>query len=459
MPQPLKGLLSLRHVAMRWPLRSARSPQWFAGDEAVFFCSYFIHLDPLSGSSGIFHSRHWEALPSSLQQHGKRANWLQLFLKSAVVPSVATGLDWVARFNENPDVNGRHAFVDSYLSWRVVVRVLKHWLRLVMLSSRLRGVRSAFTPSGSRASFWALLRNDWYASLGGAIGVDSCLSLELFDAALRELPRQPMGLYLFENHAWEKALLRSWRKYGHGRIIGVQHATAPFWYLPYFDDRRSLGRSAPRPLPLPDCVAVNGAPARRALAASGYPAHVLCDVEALRYLGVAAQRATESRAPARGRTVRVLMLGDIAPASTQSFLALVAEAAKLLPDGYELTFKPHPGYAPDLSAYPSLAVQQTHEALAKILPNHDVAVAANNTSAAIDAYVGGLPVAIALSGEGFNLSPLRGQSGVYFVGTPAELVAALRRCTSERTAGAEREPFFFTEPDLRRWKGLLGLGS
>jgi len=453
LPHFLKGMLSFRHLAARWPLRRARHRQWFAGDAAVFFCSYFIHLDPRLCSGGTFHSRHWETLPKFLQEHGKSANWLQLFLKSAVVPSVETGLAWVRRFNENSRLNGRHGFVESYLTWPVVARIVKRWVRLVVLASRLRGVREAFVVGGSRVSLWTLLRDDWYAALCGPIGVDNCAWLELFDAALRDVPPQKLGLYLFENHAWEKALLRSWRKNGHGRIIGVQHSTVPFWYLPHFEDRRAFAR-APRSLPLPDFLAVNGRGARDALAAGGWPTELLRDVEALRYLGIA--EAPQGRAAARP-AVRILVLGDIAPASMEPFLALVNEAAKLVPSTYEITFKPHPGYAPDLSTYPLLAARQTHESLAKILGDHDVAVAANNTSAAIDAYLAGLPVAIALSGDGFNLSPLRGESGVFFVGTPAALAAALRDCVAQRAPAGERAALFSREPDLRRWKDLLRL--
>jgi len=352
-------------------------------------------------------------------------------------------------------LNGRHTFLDSHLGWAVVYRVVKRWLRLVVLAARLRGVRAAFTPSGSRVSFWPLLRHDWHASLCGAIGVDSCLCLELFDAALRELPRQATGLYLFENHAWEKALLRSWRTHGHGRIIGVQHATVPFWYLPYFEDRRSFTRSGPSALPLPDCIAVNGAAARDALVAGSWPEALLHDVEALRYLKIATSSSRSTMPP---RSVRVLVLGDIAPESMASFLTLVDKTAKLLPVEFALTFKPHPGYAPDLSSHPALA-RQTHESLALILGDYDVAVAANNTSAAIDAYLAGLPVAIALSGNGFNLSPLRGQSGVFFASTPEQLATAVRGAVAQHALGREPQRLFFAEPGLSRWKRLLGVTS
>jgi surface carbohydrate biosynthesis protein (TIGR04326 family) len=458
LPQTLKGLVSFRHVASRWPLRRAQRPCWSSSDDAILICSYFIHLDPALCNSGTFHSRHWEALPEALRGQRKGANWLQIFLRSPIVSSVRVGLEWIGLFNKNPSLNGRHAFVDSYLSWPGIRRVVKLWLRLVMLAWTLRSARSAFAPRGSHVSFWPLLRDDWNASLCGAIGVDNCVWLELFDSALSELPRQSAGLYLFENHAWEKAFLRSWRRHGHGRVVGVQHATVPFWYLPYFDDPRCFARTQARSLPLPDSIAVNGPPAREALTAAGLPSNLLTDVEALRYLGlersVRRGPSDQKSEGAARRTVRLLVLGDIAPDSMRAFLPLVEEAAKLLFD-CELTFKPHPGYTPDMSAYPLTRARQTHESLARILPEHDFVIAANNTSAVIDAHVAGLPVAIALSGDGFNLSPLRGRKAAFFVATPTELVAAIRRGVAERAADPVQEVLFFMDSDLPRWKDLL----
>ena len=78
------------------------------------------------------------------------------------------------------------------------------------------------------------------------------------------MPRSPMcrarrQVYICARISLGEALLRAWRKHGHGRIIGVQHATAPFWHLYYFDDPRSLSPDGKCVLPLPDCLAVNSA--------------------------------------------------------------------------------------------------------------------------------------------------------------------------------------------------------
>lgn len=454
MPYPLRGLLSLRHVMRRWPLRRARPQQWFSGDSALFICSYFIHLDPQLCAQGQFHSRQWEDLPVAVRERGGRVNWLQLFLFSSVVPTVRTGASWVRRFNSNAAQQGCHAFLDGYLTPRRLAAALAMWLRLARAARRLRGVEAAFYAQGSRAWLWPFLSDDWRVSVSGPIALGNCLAVVLFDAALADMPHQKLGLYLCENQSWEKALLRAWRRHGHGEIVGVQHATAPFWHLYYFDDPRSVAAQGSGSLPLPDRLAVNGADARRAFTVAGYPPGRLIDVEALRYLQL---QGTAERAKRRtpGQHIRrVLILGDITAASMQHLLSLLQGAARLLPADYQFTFKPHPGYAVRLDAYPGLRVSETQEALAQILDEHDVAVAANSTSAAVDAFVAGLPVIIALDGGALNLSPLRGRSGVRFVSSAAELAQSLQSVTGGAST-EERADFFYLDRQLPRWRRLL----
>jgi surface carbohydrate biosynthesis protein (TIGR04326 family) len=122
--------------------------------------------------------------------------------------------------------------------------------------------------------------------------------------------------------------------------------------------------------------------------------------------------------------------------------------------------KPHPGREVNLADYPGLRIDQTDRALTELLGDYDVAVAGNSTSAAVDAFVAGLPVVISLDGESLNMSPLRGCRGVRFVTSSAELVHALQTAQSEdaRQEGLVRD-FFYMDKDLPRWKRLLGRAS
>ena len=342
------------------------------------------------------------------------------------------------------------------------------WLNAV--SWRLRHIQSAFRLSGSAVWLWPILRGDWQSSLNGQVAVSNCLWIALFDAAVADMPRQQTGLYLCENQAWEKALLRAWRRWGHGEIIGVQHATVPFWHLYYFNDSRCLTTKQDCALPSPDRLAVNGMAAWGAFTGAGYPVKGLVEVEALRYLnlsGVVAKRRANSM---RGGAVKpsgsespridILILGDMMPTSMHHLLSLLQETMGLFPSGYRFTFKPHPAYSVNLADYPGVTAEQTKDALGRILGDYDAVVVANSTSAAVDAYVAGLPVIIGLDGDDLNLSPLRDQPGVRFVSTREELAEALETAVLTRAmADSNRGEFFFLDPDLPRWKRLLARAS
>jgi surface carbohydrate biosynthesis protein (TIGR04326 family) len=465
-PYAVRGLLSLRHIAKRWSLRGLEKPQWFAGKDAVFICSYFIHLDPVRLAQGEFRSRQWEALPKSLQDAGKRINWIQLFLFSNAVPDVATGLNLLRRFNKDVRNQGGHAFLESYLTLGLVGRVLRTWLWLNVVSWRLRSIQSACNPNQSAVWLWPVLRNDWKSSITGPVAISNCLWIALFDAALADMPRQKIGLYLCENQSWERALLRAWRRHGHGEIIAVQHATVPFWHLYYFDDPRNFNEGRECMLPLPDRFALNGMASVRAFVSDGYPSERLVEVEALRYLGLYGMNTARSRngdghavperPAAERRQVCVVILGDLMPASTHHLLRLVEEAAQLLPYEFKWTFKPHPGLAVNLADYPGIAAGETNEALGAMLSGYDVAIAANNTSASVDAYLAGLHVIIGLDGKSLNLSPFCGLQAARFVTTGEELAEALEEVRHKSAPDHDREDFFFMDPGLPRWKRLLG---
>ena len=413
-PLPIRGALAFaRYVIARRPLRHRGKSVWSSSGEAVFFCSFSL------GRNSISH--YWGGLAQRLQSAGRPTNWIHHFLPGQTSPSDDFGV-------------GHHAFLDTYLSVGVIVRALRRWLRLNFVSWRLRTL-----PIGW---MWPVHRDDWRTSLAGPVGAVHCLWLELFDSALADLPRQSIGLYLCENQAWEPALLRAWRKHGHGQIVGVAHATVPFWHLYYIDDPRDAATR-----PAPDRLAVNGPAAARMLAGAGYPMERIVEVEALRYLNIPAPRPRSEAAK------KVLILGDVLPQSMHALLSTLEGAIALVPKEYQFTLKPHPLYTVDLSAFPGLRLQTTTDGIEKILEDFDLALAANGTSAAVDAYLAGLTVIVGLNGAELNLSPLRGDPDVRFVGTAAEMANALLSAPRPKI-----DNFFHLDAEMPRWRRLLKLG-
>lgn len=464
LPYPIQGLISLRHLAIRWPLRRLKKTLWFAGDNAIFMCSYFFNLDSASCAAGKFYARQWEALPRYLQDSGKRANWIHHFLFSPGMPDVKTSLSWMEQFNRDAHKQGCHAFLETYLSWKIIFRVLKNWLWLNIVSWRLRKISGAFNPKGSAVWLWPLLRDDWQISLKGTTSISNCLWVELFDAALKDIPHQNMGLYLWENQGWECALLRAWRKHGHGKIIGVPHSTVPFWYLNIFDDPRIIASSQDCTKPLPDYLAINGPMAWKALVKGGYPVDRLLEVEALRFQYLISHGSAQSKKPdgytvtegisENNRRKAVLILGDFTIKQTFKMLRCIEAALHLIDVEISLTLKPHPACRIAKEDHPALSFELTNKPLAEIMQNFDLAFSSNTTSAGLDAFLAGLPVVVFLDDEDFNHSPLRGVGGVQFVGTAEEMAAVLQSGKHSVIIPAI-ENFFWLDGQLPRWRRLL----
>lgn len=460
-PQPVQALIGLaRHLLVRWRLRQTDKPGWFGGDRSLFFCSYFIHLNQEACTNGRFYSHHWEGLPKLLHDKGYRTNWIQHYLRSSVVPNTQVAMDWVRRFNQQRETQGFHTFLDSYLSWRIVLRVLKRWLKLTLISWRLGEIKNVFHTPGFQLSLWPLMRGDWYASMRGATAVSNLLWIELFDVVLRELPHQSKGLYLCENQAWERALIHTWRKHGHGQLIGVVHSTVRFWDLRQFSDPRTIQSSSGRcPMPQPDLTALNGKVAVDAYLAADYPKEAIVECEALRYGCLNSPRAGHSLTKAKEATIKVLILGDFVPSETIKMLQLLEAAVSLKPNLIACTAKPHPNFPIKAEDYPSLHLKVVMDPLSKIIHEFDIAYSSNATSAGVDAYIAGLPVVVMLNAMELNFSPLRGQPGVRFVSTPVELAEALHEADQSLDMNPVHDGYFFLDPALPRWQRLLSAAS
>jgi surface carbohydrate biosynthesis protein (TIGR04326 family) len=466
LPHPLQGLISLRHLAMNWPLRRLERPQWFSDHKAIFFCSYFFHLDLASCAEGRFHSNQWGGMPIYLQQSGRHTNWIHHFLRSPDGVDIQTGLRWLSLFNRDSEKQGCHGFLEMYLSWGVLRRALGKWLRLNIISLRLRKAADAFNPRSSGVRLWPVLKTDWNASLRGSAALSNCLWVELFDAALKGMPHQETGVYLWENQGWEAALLRAWRRHGHGRIIGVPHATVVYWHMNNFDDPRCVDAGRKCAKPMPDQLAINGPMAWNAFVKAGCLPDRFVEVEALRFQYLAEPGFGLSMTgglghvarnfPAQGRPRKVLILGDFTVKQTLKMLRCIEDASRLSSARVSLTLKPHPACRIGPPDYPSLSFDVTSSPLAELLPNCDLVFSSNTTSASLESLLAALPVLVYLDDEDFNHSPLRGVEGACFIGTPRELAVALevdRRYVSVPAT----EEFFWLDRLMPRWAKVLSV--
>jgi surface carbohydrate biosynthesis protein (TIGR04326 family) len=210
-------------------------------------------------------------------------------------------------------------------------------------------------------------------------------------------------------------------------------------------------------LPSPDALAVNGPVAWLNLKKAGYPMERCIRVEALRYLYLKDPLNTaEKKAIQQDRTRRLLVLGDIQSGTTDRMLRVLEHANAKLKIPYEVWIKPHPHNQIELEKYPNLKAIRKDLSLKELLPMIDVTLASVFTSAELDAYCSGLRVINYLDPYNLNFSNLRGIEGTKFVSTTEELDQALEQIESDEYNKGKPEDFFWIDPELPKWKALLG---
>lgn len=445
----------IRHIINRWPLKKSQPNKWFSGGNSIFFFSYFVHLDSQSCEKGKFYSHQWETLPYKLYDEGKRLNFIHHFLYSPDIPDTKTGIRWVAKFNQESESQGLHSFLDSWLSVSICWYAMINFFRL---SIKMRFLKPMMRKSLKQLPYhwlWPLLEKDWVESVHGVTAIHNTLWLKLYERAISSLPKQPLGLYLFEGQDWERAFIHYWRKYGHGRLIGVAHATVAYWYLMYFNDIQTLNPDAKNTLPKPDTIAVNGKAMRNIMENAGYQPEALIDVEALRYLHLNKIKNIYKSPSVAMANNKLLVLGDYKPNITKSLLLLLDQLDKSLLLKYYIFFKNHPAVDPiNIELYPNLCLQETNLHLSKLLPTVDVVLSTINTAAAIESFAAGLPVITVLDDNYFNVSSLRGVNGAVFVSTSLELKNALETLFNEPFVPTKNK-YFWIDPELPRWQSLL----
>jgi len=450
------GRWLLRYIKLHWKLRKSVASGNFSGNNSVMFFSYFFDLNYKKCSKGEFYSNQWGPLPSYIHSHGVKINWLHHFMRFKGMRDVPTANSWINSFNSNCDINGEHAFFESYLSLFLVFNAFKSYIRYYIKSFMLGKVRSAFKPNNSANDFWPVLKNEWFDSLRGGSAIRNCMFIELIDGALKDAPTQRLGLYLQENQYWEKALLNAWRRYGHGFIIGVPHASVNFWDLRYSDDIRTILDDNSFCQPHPDLVALHGPASLNHYLRAGYPASSIVEVEALRYLHLNDQKATRSSVRLHNveDQVNIIILGEIKSGPTMEMLKFIS-SIKFPKLNLTYTYKSHPACLLKISEinFPGLLIIQ--EPLHEIERDFDLAIVAGSTSAVIDFYYTDIELMVYLGNKELNLSPLRESRNVAFVRSEIAFKQVIMDLYENKSESVDKQEIFWTDPSLRRWSKLL----
>lgn len=447
----------LKHLINCWPLCGVGVENWQKHKPQLTLVSYFFNLRPEAARKGRFDSYYWTKLPYVLGQKKIRTSWLHIYVKNSVSTTASSAAKLLTEFNANHKEEQAHVFLESFLSIRTVAGAIRDYIKIRRTSRVITKTVSKCLANNrdfSGLSLWPLFRKDWERSFFGKDALQNLLSLNLFEKAFSQSPKQNAGIYLQENQGWEFGMIYAWKASRHGPLTGFPHSTVRFWDLRYFFDPRSYSKDQ-LSLPMPTSLAVSGNAVRKSYRDGGYPREDLVEVEGLRYLFIHAKYNNKGCIePTLIKQKKLLVLGDYLSLHTAAQMRLLQEIADHLPN-IELTVKPHPACPIEENDYPEFKFMLTNKPLSELVGMFNVVYTSNMTSAAVDAYSAGLKVISAVNSETLNLSPLIGVSGVRFVRSAAELRQALVELPSDSDEDVKRFDYFNVDPALPRWRKLI----
>jgi surface carbohydrate biosynthesis protein (TIGR04326 family) len=441
-PRPLLAIAALL-IQLKTSIALKQKQPRVAEPDSISFFDYWYRFADSASTSRKFASQYWSRLVEELDN--AKINWWHNLVDQNKLSELKTAKSLLNDFNQHP--SHIHQIVDSQISFKVVLRSIVDHGQLFIKSVPGRKFATSFVDPHTGINFWPLFKHEWLNSYRGFEALLNCLRFNRLESLISTMPHQRLGVYLIENQPWEMAMIYLWRRFKHGKLVGVAHSTVRFWDLRLMSDKCQFNPKSA--MPRPDCIAVNGELAKSSILNSGYPESEIVEVEALMYLHLSAKNTKKkSNAP-----MTILVATDYLDSATRAQLRLLEEVVALNPNKYQILLKPHWSQSLKDFGFKSELVSGKKD-LAYFFDQADVLYCSAITSAVIDGVCSGLPVIQCLDPMSFNLSPLREHVAVHTVRTAAELLAALEKIESFTTE-VDPSTLFNLDSNLPKWKSVL----
>ncbi len=415
--------------------------------------TYSDNLDIKKFYQGKVYSGYWNGLDEYLDLSNKKVNWLMLYVASKDFPSLKTALLARNKAFKNEDFQ-QVFFIEEFFSIKILFKILYRYTILFFRTLKL----SSLLNDKSDVLFF--LKADLLSSIRGVAAMDGCVKLSLLEESLNFLPinkKHGKGLYVYENQAWERALVYMWKRKTSNEIIGFQHVSGKFYDMRPFDGFSFSENNASYENELiPDKLLVTGVSAKSELQNNQFPKDKLFIVESLRNLYLVKSKNTEPKIYNKNKLV-LLVVTDHLQNITEHQLKLVSECWNEISKKFnKVIIKPHPNCPVDcfldkynINKENSLIVE--NGPLSNLWNNVDVVFASNVTGASLESAYMGLPTIVSLNSNSFNMSPLRGFKDVVFTATAKDLKLALRN----PVVSCIPDDYFYLDLSLKLWKNLL----
>lgn len=420
------------------------------------FWGYLLNFNGAEIEKSGFRSQYWTELVRYFEKENIQVSWMHIWLKSSSSSSISLkeSFNGLKKFMGNYP-NSFHHIINGKISFKILFSSLRDFLSIRKLSDVIKDV--SFNERNGGMDYMYAYQAMFAKDTKSAQGMWNILCLNLFETLLAKLPFQKVGFYLQENASWEAAFLYAWRRYKHGDIIGIPHATIRFWDLRYFTNENQY--SSIQSKPKPDLIAVNSPYAKKELMSFITNQNDIIELEALRYLHLSKSRLSKVKKSNKSK-LKLLIAGDYDVNSSENLLKLFTSLPKCTLEKFNIFYKGHPGsengFQFDFGSY---GIKLVNEQLDKLIFQCDVVCTTNSTSIAVEGFSIGIEVLSHLNWDALNMSPLKGMSGIKFFTETTELDKMLIEISKKNFDMGinERKPndYFYTDLDINKWKSIL----
>tara|TARA_Y100000816_G_scaffold292520_1_gene288293 strand:- start:5541 stop:7397 length:1857 start_codon:yes stop_codon:yes gene_type:complete len=420
---------------------------------SICLVSYLINFKIIEKKGDhIFFSDYYNDLPELLINHDLKINWLHFEVNKMLT----------RKFNQSQNINSRldnqnyrHSIVGNMLDFGVFFSSLVVFIKITFKIILIRKIKDLFDVENTNVNFSYFLKDDWVSSSRGSQLFFSIIMIKLFDKLFSKMPRQNFGIFLLENQAWEKAFLSAWKRYSHGKLIGIDHTTGllRYWDLRFYKSK-SFFRSIESSKYLPDFFGVNGPASKDNLLKSGFPKTRIIENDALRFNYL--QKYIDLSQKHVEFNNKILLIGDIDYYSTKKLLDDVQEISNFLDKKTKLIFRPHPGTKKIKNLINSATKKNfsiSELPLIEEILKSDTIIVAGSSSVSVESYLLNKNVLVYLDRQKLNINPINSVKSIKFTSDAKSLLQAIKN--KSLAVSTRKNNLFWLNLDLNKWKSII----
>jgi len=405
---------------------------------------YFVHIDENLLEKGILKQLIWGDLFNILKMEKIKINHFQFYCKTRKTKNVYEAHNFANKFS---DKYQEIHIIDTLITIKSYFLSIFLYLKSIILSTYISFIREKnVTKNDQDTIYWPILKKIVKDSFRSKNTLTSILFFYTIKDFLSRLKKQKLGIYLLENQGWEKALTYNWQKYNHGKLYAHINVNIRFWGLNFYQDYNSLGFDKLLLMSKKD----------KELIKDYISESKIYMVENLRYSLYEKNYLLNKKLLAENnksnlKNIKILLLGDYDKATTKDMLNIVHKTIKDF-QNIIIKYRPHPNCFLELP--PDDKILLSSEDINKEILNSEIIISSSITSACIDAYIrGNSRIAIFLSNDKFNLSPLRNFENIKSFSSAKELKKIISEKNKKEKSSNSK--LINIDSSLKNWKSLF----